>query len=169
MDKHLQSEKERLKYNIDRFDHLYDSINNKSNVYLVINTFVIGGLASLFLTNQDKIPSILWVKIILICLSVLGILSIIFTILASMPKLSKTQKSMYYFGGIGSYALTDFINHSQNRSEEDDINDLRTQVYELSIGLTRKFKRLKTASTLLVIQFIISLLTIILLITHLIK
>ena len=37
-------EKDRLKYTINRFDHYFDSVNNKSAVYIAINTFITGGI-----------------------------------------------------------------------------------------------------------------------------
>jgi len=38
-----KSEKERLIFNVDRFDHYYDTIN-KIAVYIAINTFLLGVL-----------------------------------------------------------------------------------------------------------------------------
>jgi len=41
-------EKERLKYNIDRFDAYYNSVNSKCGVFLALSTFIVGGLATAY-------------------------------------------------------------------------------------------------------------------------
>ena len=50
-----QKEKiENLKYTISRYDHYYDSVNSKSNVYLTLMTFLLGGTVALFRYAIDQ-------------------------------------------------------------------------------------------------------------------
>lgn len=48
-------EKERLLLCISRYDHYYDSVNNKSNVFLTLSIFVVGGLVAGYSTLMDKV------------------------------------------------------------------------------------------------------------------
>ena len=58
-------EKERLEYTVNRLDHYYDSVNNKTAVYIAINTFITGGTITLItqiveLPNQETIYCFFW-------------------------------------------------------------------------------------------------------------
>jgi len=57
-----------------------------------------------------------------------------------------------------------FMEKSEKMNELDELKDSRKQVYHLASGLTKKFKRLKIALTILVIQLIFSIPFIILII-----
>ncbi len=48
---------ERLIFCINRYDHYYDSVNNKSNVFLVISTFIVGGLITANEVNSTSIST----------------------------------------------------------------------------------------------------------------
>lgn len=150
-------EKDRLKYTINRFDHYFDSVNNKSAVYIAINTFITGGIIVLltqtdFVYNMSKIG-----KFGVATLLLMGVLSLIILSVASIPFFSKKPDSLYYFGSISKMKQSEFNKTSKNYTEKDGLQDLRTQTYILSKGLTKKFTWLKLAGIFLVIQFILLL------------
>lgn len=150
-------EKDRLKYTIDRFDHYFDSVNNKSAVYIAINTFITGGIIAL-LTQTEIVCGMSTIgKVSIGVLLFIGVFSLIVLSIASIPFFSKKPDSLYYFGAISKMKRSEFNSTSKNYSEKDELQDLRSQVYILSNGLTTKFSRLKFAGVLLVVQFFLLL------------
>jgi len=167
-----KAEKERLIYSIGRFDHYFDSVNNKTAVYIAISTFILAGNITAYFNILKLFPELncnkvcqLFLEIGLIFNAVLGLGTLCFLILASIPFFSQNIDSLYYFGGIGAMDFKDFRKLSKNRNEKDDLKDLQLQVHTLSKGLNAKFIKLKFAGKLLFIQFaLILLLSLILLI-----
>jgi hypothetical protein len=149
-------EKNRLLYSINRFDHYFESVNNKTAVYIALNTFILGGIITGYITVQDYILKYDNCFNVLLSIEMLiGILTLVLLIYASIPYFSKDSKSLYYFGSIGSQSKKDFIEYSKNIDTKQELKDLRNQVYTLSIGLNKKFVRLKIAGKLIVLQFIL--------------
>ena len=150
-------EKERLEYTVNRLDHYYDSVNNKTAVYIAINTFITGGAITLLTQIQKLLYKENWLLLSLASIIVLGVISLILLALASMPYFSPKSdiESLYYFASIGQKRSEEFYELSKNQSKKDDLNDLRNQVFILSKGLKSKFKKLKWACGLLIIQFVL--------------
>lgn len=153
MEESLPNERERLIYCIGRFDHYYDSINNKGAVFLGIGTFVVGGLFALFPFLEQKVYFTFWLKFLLFDTIILGLSGIIITILATTPFLVRKISSRYYFGSIADMALDEFLAASKAHSFIDELEDLRTQVHNLATGLQSKFRKLRIVAILYVIQF----------------
>lgn len=147
-------EKERLKYCMDRFDHYYDSVNNKSSVFLGLSTFIVGGLVASYFMLDPLVNCGFWVHAISIILIGLGVATMIVVIMAATPFLGKDTDSLHFFGAIGCLNAHDFCAKSGAPcSEEDELRDLRNQVHQLARGLQGKFRKLKIAGTLFTIQF----------------
>ena len=148
-------EKERLVYTVTRLDHYYDSVNNKTSVYIAINTFITGGAITLLTQIQELLNKETWLLNFLAAIITLGVVSLILLALASMPYLSPGSEvhSLYYFASIAQKNSKNFSRLSKKQSEKDDIRDLRNQVFVLSQGLKSKFQKLKWACRVLVIQF----------------
>ena len=148
-------EKERLEYTISRLDHYYDSVNNKTAVYIAINTFVTGGAITLLTQTKEIWVQEFWLLFCLSAIVVLGIISLIVLALASMPYLSPKEKidSLYYFASIGRKERKAFFEASKEQGKTDNLKDLRNQVHLLSRGLTKKFNKLSWACGLLILQF----------------
>jgi hypothetical protein len=146
-------EKERLQFCIERWDHFYDSINNKSTVFLGLSTFIVGGLVASYPSILEKVHSSLWIHFLMLALIGLGVTIMIIVIKASTPFLSKKEKSLFYFGAVACLTEDDFYSKSSCSTAEDDLKDLRKQAFQLSQGLNKKFSRLKTAGILFTIQF----------------
>lgn len=150
-------EKDRLKYTIGRFDHYYDSVNNKSAVYIAINTFITGGIIVLLTQTTLVCEMLEFGKLCIGLLLFIGIASLIILSLASIPFISIKPKSLYYFGSVSQMKQSEFNKVSEEYSEKDELEDLRSQTYILSKGLTKKFTKLRLAGALLVTQFILLL------------
>ncbi|MDJ1498945.1 DUF5706 domain-containing protein [Cytophagaceae bacterium DM2B3-1] len=150
----LSNERERLLLCVGRFDHFYDSINNKSAVFLAVATFVVGGLFTLYSTFWNK-PNYGWEVHILILLDIiLGLAIMVIVILAATPFLTSSKSnSLYYFLCVATYDIQQFGKLSMECTCDNEITDLRVQVYQLAKGLRKKFKRLKIAGILFLIQF----------------
>ena len=149
-------EKERLLYSINRFDHYFDSINNKTALYIALNTFILGGIITGYITVQSYVSKYEDCFNILLSIEmIVGILTLILLIYASIPYVSNNSKSIYYFGSIGSQAKKNFIEHSKNNDMKQELKDLRNQVYILSLGLNKKFFKLKIAGNLIAFQFVL--------------
>lgn len=150
-------EKERLEYTVSRLDHYYDSVNNKTAVYIAINTFITGGAITLLTQIQKLIDQEIWLLFIISPIIGLGVCSLVLLALASMPYFSpKTNvESLYYFSSIAQKTAKEFFDLSKAQDKKGDKKDLRCQVYILSKGLKAKFKKLKWACALLIIQFLL--------------
>ncbi|WP_437368866.1 Pycsar system effector family protein [Maribacter litoralis] len=148
-------EKDRLIYTIGRFDHYFESVNNKTAVYIAINTFILGGILTGYVNVEKYIKEYVnFFNINLSLVLALGLITLIILIYASIPYFSKKPNSLFYFGTIGSQPKDSFIEKSKKYEAKDEIKDLRNQVYILSKGLNTKFVRLKLSGQLLVIQFV---------------
>lgn len=160
-------ERERLKFCIGRFDHYFDSINNKSAVFLALGTFIVGGL----------IASYPWLKLNVNCcflllfffmLSIaLGLSSMIIVIIAAIPYMRESSISMLYFHSICSVDEKSFCKKSSEYTNEEELTDLRVQVHRLASGLKKKYKRLKIAGILYTIMFFCLIPLILLIVTNL--
>ena len=149
-------ERDRLKYTIDRLDHYFESINNKTALYIALNTFILGSIIAWY-SNQEKsilIYSLIF-DILVLILSLLGLVTLILLVRNSLPYISKTSDSLLYFNSIKSLSKKDFINKSKKHGKSKEIKDLRKQVHLLSVGLCVKFSRIKLCGQLLIIQFIL--------------
>ncbi|MFC6101228.1 hypothetical protein [Olivibacter domesticus] len=147
-------EKERLKYCIDRFDHYYDSVNNKSSVFLGLSTFIVGGLVAGYFTIGSFVNCGFWSNAIIIVLIGLGVATMITVVIAATPFLSKDVESLHFFGAIACKDSSFFcVKSAEPCTDEDELKDLRNQVYQLATGLKGKFMKLKIAGIMFTIQF----------------
>jgi hypothetical protein len=146
---------EHCRFSISRYDGYYDSINNKANVFLAINIFLIGGLfASLaLLPNYLNIYSgaAFWILIML----ALNIASTLFTLIAIIPYSKTDGNSLVYFGDIAEMKPSTFLKKFSAQQESELCEDLKKQIFYLAKGLGKKFKNLRIAGQLLFIEAII--------------
>ncbi len=163
----MEKEKERLKFCIDRYDHYYDSINNKSNVYLTLSVFVFGGILGLYPTMMKNTNNHLFVNILMLIILGLGLTIMLITILASRPYLTNETDSVFFFQSVSNMGKDNFIDCSESISNEQEIEDLRIQTYQLAKGLKAKFSKLHLVATLFAIQFMLFIPLTILVLTHL--
>ncbi|MDV3550501.1 hypothetical protein CMU66_18390 [Elizabethkingia anophelis] len=144
---------ETLKHTMDRYDHYFDSINNKGNLFLTLNTFLLGGMITGYysikdtIANQFDIMFFMWIGLVL-CLFSLG-----FTLWAIIPYLNKQADSIngstINFGNVSNISFESFKQMYANVTEQKRYDDYVHQVYLLACGLQKKFCRLKTATYML--------------------
>ena len=142
-----------LKHTMDRYDHYYDSSNNKGNLFLTLNTFLLGGMITGYYSIKDTIANecgvtlLVWVGLIC-CLLSLG-----YTLWAIIPYLNKQADSVngsaINFGNVSNISFESFKLMYFNVTDEKRYEDYVHQVYLLACGLQKKFSRLKTATYLL--------------------
>lgn len=149
----MEREKERLKFCIGRYDHYYDSVNNKSNVYLTLSVFIFGGLMGIYPTILEKTNSNIWVNIFMLLIMLIGLTAMLITVLASRPFLTKETDSLLFFQSVSNMGLSEFETQSSNASDEQEIKDLRVQTFQLASGLKAKFIKLRLVAGLFALQF----------------
>lgn len=160
-------EKDRLRFTIGRFDHYYDSVNNKGNIILGLATFIVGGLIAGYPALSEKIECTFWIHANWAILIALGLAAMLLMIVASTPHLTSGSNSVFYFLSISKMGRTGFTDRSKELSEDQELDDLRSQAFFLARGLTGKFRKLRAASRLIALQFILFVPFIILLIKYL--
>jgi hypothetical protein len=156
----MNTKYEHAKFIIERFDHLYDTINNKGSFYIGLNTFILGGICAGYVAVGDKIDKGVYFWILLGSIFLLCIVAILYTINAISPFLRDNQNnentpSLIYFGGIARYNLNTFISKVETNSNEEILEDMRRQAHCLATGLISKFRKLRVVSFLLLLQLII--------------
>ena len=146
---------------IERFDSYYSGINNKGAFLLAFNTFLIGA----FIVGYKEILDLItccercFFNLLIGIILLLSILSMIYTIIAIKPYLKSSEvgqsKSNWFFNDIALENKQDFFDRINGTSDKQQIDDLNNQIYELSKGLRKKHKLIKTALTLNLIEIIV--------------
>jgi len=146
---------------IERFDSYYSGINNKGAFLLAFNTFLIGA----FLVGYKDLINLiecrfkcefnLMIGLIMIC----SITSMVFTIISMIPYLDSKgttgRKSNWFFNDIATDDKEIFFERINNSLENDTINDLNNQIFELSKGLRKKHQFVKVALIFNLIEIIL--------------
>lgn len=163
-------EKDRLIFTIERYDHYYDSVNNKGNIVLGFSTVIFGALLTIYPALNDKVEfnSLMYVMLIGACL--FGFLAMITLLITSIPysrsKIKSSTNSLLFYQSVADRSKSEFLKSTEEYTEDDEINDLRNQTYDLAKGLSQKFKNLKRAIYFIIVQMIILVPLIILILTH---
>lgn len=162
-------EQERLKFTIGRFDHYYDSVNNKCTVMLTLNTFIVGGLIAGYPTMLEKVDCGACIHVLMTSLLLIGLAIMITVTKASIPFLGGRSNSLLFWGDIAGITETAFNAQSQNENQADALSDLRSQSYHLARGLRSKFRLLRIVGYLMIIQFLLFIPLFLLIISNLKK
>jgi len=154
MDSTNMTEKiETLKHTIDRYDSFYDCVNNKGNLYLALNTFLLGGMVAGYyaikecVEGRSSVLFFVWIGLAL-CLFSIG-----FTLWAIIPYITKqadsVNGSVLFFGNVSNLSFTSFKKMYEDMTDEKTYEDYLQQVHLLALGLQNKFRRLQIATYLL--------------------
>jgi len=145
---------EELKFAIGRFDHYYDSVNNKGNLYLAVNTFVLGSVIAGYASLNSQFHFSNWILSLLIAVLAANLFSVAYTLAAIKPFLKKKHgsRSMIYFGDVHNASEVTVGDFWKNLTAEKLKEDFLSQYKILAGGLDRKFRWLKTATTFIAIQ-----------------
>ena len=135
---------ENLKFILTRLDTYIDSAQNKSNLYLALNTVVLGGIIAILKDLEcSKIMNVL-----LISIAIVSILSILITLISINPymknAMSSKKKSVFFFDDIAScISLSEYKILLNKKADEKLLDDMCAQVYSVAKGLTSKYKKLR--------------------------
>jgi hypothetical protein len=144
---------EMLKHSIDRYDHYFDSINNKGNLFLTLNTFLLGGIITGYYSIKDNINGEIDVIFFVWIALILCLLSIGTTLLAIIPYISKqadcVSGSVLNFNNVANISLGSLKLMYENLTEDKKYEDYLEQSHLLAKGLQKKFSYLKIATCLL--------------------
>lgn len=159
-------EKERLLLTIGRYDQYYDSVNNKGNIILGFSTVILASLLTVYPMLQNQVEFNILMYVLLILSSTLGFLAMLALLISAIPFTKSNSNSLLFFQSITSMSKAEFFKKSKEQTEEEELEDLKNQVYDLADGLKRKFNSLKRAIQFIVIQMILLVPLIILILTH---
>lgn len=147
-----------LKHTMDRYDHYYDSVNNKCSLYLTLTTFLFGGIITGYYTIKDdlictqSIVVLIWISLSA-CL-----ISIYYVIRAIIPYVSKHKTgekiSVLNYSCVAGITDTEFKDIYEAMTEKKQMKDYLNQVQLLAKGLQKKFFYLCMASYFLIAVFI---------------
>jgi hypothetical protein len=158
---------------IGRYDHYYDSINNKSAFFLSLNTFVVAGIVAIVASKEDLFRQNDRLSCMMFLILILGFISIVLTLLAAIPylkgKIDKDSWSLIFFCSISNQGFKEFTDKLASTSDSELEKDYACQAYLLASGLKYKFKMLKAAGILILAYSIIIIPFLLYLITNLKK
>ena len=146
-----------------RFDSYYSGINNKGAFLLAFNTFLIGAFLFVYknilemITCCERYVFNMLIGLILL----LSVISMVLTIISIKPYIRpskiRTNKSNWFFNDIALENKEEFFDRINNTTLKEQETDLNNQIFELSKGLRRKYKLIKSALTINLIGVIILL------------
>ncbi len=155
----IKQKSEMLQFIIGRYDHYYDAVNNKGNVYLSLMTFLLGGSITIFYTVNQKQPCNTWAWTFFILTIVIQLVGIILTLISIKPFLkSGTKKpdgSVIYFGDVAAFAIEEYKQLFNAQSQEAMVEDMIKQGHQLANGLKRKYRYLNWSTYIIGIQIIL--------------
>lgn len=155
------NEKERLILSVNRFDHYYDSINNKASVLLSIATLANGAYLALFNSNPTDFQTLSFSSILFGVVVILGVIDLVLLLQTIAPFAGKSGTSLFYFTDISKRNRKEFKKLSKEASSKRAMSDLRNQVHDLASGLQRKFTLLRMAAWLFLAQVFLIVIVII--------
>lgn len=159
-----------LKFIIGRFDHYYDSVNNKGNLYLTLNTFLLGGLiAGYAALLSSHICTLAWPELVIVGLIAgCNIFAFYHAVNAIYPFVSKRLgSSSIFYGDIAGRTESEWRSFFTAVLPDVYEQDLVQQAHQLAGGLLAKYRRLRASTWWIFAQFVIFILgTFYLLIKH---
>jgi len=134
--------------------------DNKVGAYFSICTAMLGFHFYLF-TTVKCLSIIQWVVFILATIFLL--LSILFLLFVSYPRLNSPKPSMIYFGEIIKNTEAEYSIKMSSLQNQEIINDYKTQIYRNAEIANLKYKYLKLSSLCIYISLLPWLISIIIL------
>jgi hypothetical protein len=147
-----------LKHTMDRYDHYYDSVNNKCSLYLTLTTFLFGGIITGYYAIKGDFLCTKSLMILIYTSLAACLMSIFFVVRAIIPYISKHKAgekiSVLNYSCVASITNEEFETAYEEMSKSKQMDDYLNQMYLLAKGLHKKFSYLRTASYFLIVVFI---------------
>lgn len=152
------TDKEKIEFSqfvIGRYDHYYDSVNNKANFWLAFNSFLIGAVVTTYKDVADMMKNVSCLntyKTVALLFIVVTTVSIIFIVLGSLPHTSSGGRSIIFFGDVAEIQKATYLNKVTQIDKPSLSNDYNEQVHELAKGLKKKYWYLKWSGRLMLVE-----------------
>lgn len=163
----MKEKLEQTQFIISRFDAYIESTQTKSNLYLALNTAILGGIITLAAaTKPEDIPCL--AVIILGITALLAVISTTITLIAITPYLKSASdkgNSLIFFQDVTNYTYEEYHEKINAISDKKLLSDLTCQAFSLAEGLKSKYQKLFYAGRLIIVEFIFLLIYAITLIT----
>lgn len=147
-----------LEKDMERFDQYIERADNKANFILTISGAI---LIAIIFQNKDLfydidnniIKNIIFLDSALVAISLIS--AIYFSLLVIIPRTSReTYTSVFYFEDIKYLKNNEFYEKLKNISEDEFIKDFSKQVNQLSIIVSKKMNRVKSAYNCLIFSIV---------------
>ncbi len=144
---------ETQKFIINRLDTYVESSQNKSNLYLTLNTIIDGGIVALISVKTSSCT----LNIVLALIALLSVISTIITLRAINPysKGSLGKKSIFFFEDISKNNQDEYYKMIAEQKDKELLKDITGQTYSISKGLSFKYKLLKTVGWIVGFEFVL--------------
>ena len=163
----MKEKLEQTKFIIGRFDTYIESTQTKSNLYLALNTAILGGIITIATATKTEDVTGFSLTVLGI-IAFLAVLSISITLVAITPYLksaSDKSNSIFFFQDVANYTFENYVEKIKDISDKKLLSDLICQAYSLAGGLKAKYQKLFFAGRLIIIEFVLLLIYAITLIT----
>lgn len=163
----MKEKLEQTQFIISRFDTYIESTQTKSNLYLALNTAILGGIITLVAATKPEDITCL-ALILLGITALLAVISITITLIAITPYLKSVSDkgdSVLFFQDVTNYTYDEYNDKINAISDKKLLSDLTCQAYSLAGGLKAKYQKLFYAGRFIIIEFILLLIYSITLIT----
>jgi hypothetical protein len=169
-----QDQIELMKFNIARYDHYYDSVNNKANFWLAFNSFIIGAVLASYSTAKDAVPlaNRAYFAYGVAVFTILSVVACILIMVASSPHLNTRRmaahrtRSLLYFDDVAAMDIVDYRNELDSLDVSRERTDFTAQAHNLALGLERKYRILSYVGKVMIASLLILLYTIYLYLTN---
>ncbi len=146
---------ENVKFIINRYDAYIESSQTKSNLYLALNTAILGGTITLLTALKQEDLTFL-VILLLGLAALLALLSSTITLLAITPYLksaSEKSNSVVFFQDVGRSFYDEYHEKIEKIADGKLLKDLTCQAFSLATGLNDKYTKLRYAGWMLIAEF----------------
>jgi len=148
---------ELVKFIITRFDNYIESSQTKTNIYLAIHILIIGGIPSVFLSNNISINDSLNLYFLLgiMSLSLISFVMIIYNLNPFLKSTNKDFNSIFFFLDVEKYKSKQYAELILDQNDDKLFEDISRQAHSLAKGLKRKYTVLKLLGPVIILEVIL--------------
>lgn len=163
----MKEKLEQTKFIIGRFDTYIESTQTKSNLYLALNTAILGGIITIAASTKPEDVTLFSIFILGV-IALLAVVSVTITLIAITPYLksvSDKSASVIFFQDVTNFTSEEYAEKIKHISDKKFLLDLTSQAYSLAGGLKAKYQKLFYAGRIIIAEFVFLLAYLITLIT----